>query len=98
MALPGIWETNAAVSASLAELIRFNLPDDYWQSYSDRVKALELAEVHELGKELIRSAWLNWFVVSNKDVVLPSLKELGFEQIILVDADGNRTEPESRLA
>jgi len=92
MALPGIWETNAAVFASLSELIKFNLDDNYWKDYSMRVRALDLEQVHQLTKELVSADKLKWFVVSNKEVVLPALKELGFSQIILVDADGNQLE------
>lgn len=92
MALPGIWETNAAVYSSLNELIKFGLPDDYWQHYSANVRALDLDQVRQLTNQLISSDKLKWFIVSNQEVVLPSLKELGFAQIILVDADGNQIE------
>ena len=30
LTLPGRWETNGAVMASIIEMTRFNLPDDYW--------------------------------------------------------------------
>lgn len=89
MALPGIWETNAAVSGSLSQLIKYRLPSDYWVQYSNKVKALTLEEVQELGGQLIEPAKLQWFIVSNKDVVLDSLKSLSFEEILQVDGDGN---------
>ncbi len=89
MALPGIWETNAAVSSSLTQQIKYNLDAAYWSQYTDRVRALSLQEVHTLSKSLIRSGDLQWFVVSNKDIVLEELKTLGFQHIILVDGDGN---------
>lgn len=92
MALPGIWETNAAVYSSLNELIKFGLDDNYWKDYSMRVRELDLDQVHRLTKELVSAGKLKWFIVSNKEVVLPALKELGFSQIILVDADGNQIE------
>ncbi|MEP7323293.1 MAG: pitrilysin family protein, partial [Saprospiraceae bacterium] len=92
MALPGIWETNAAVSGSLTQQIKYNLDKNYWAQYSDKVRALSLEEVHALGKKIIDSSRLQWFIVSNKDVVLDSLMSLGFDQIILVDGDGNTIE------
>lgn len=92
MALPGIWETNAAVYSSLNELIKFGLDDHYWQDYSSRVRALDLEQVRQLTNELVSADKLKWFIVSNQEVVLPSLKELGFSKIILVDADGNQIE------
>jgi predicted Zn-dependent peptidase len=92
MALPGIWETNAAVSGSLSQLIKYKLPSDYWVQYSENVRALSLEEVQNLGKKLIDSSKLQWFIVSNKDVVLDSLKSLTFDEIIQVDGDGNLIE------
>lgn len=92
MALPGIWETNAAVSGSLSQLIKYKLPSDYWVQYSENVRALSLEEVQSLGKKLIDSSKLQWFIVSNKDVVLDSLKSLTFDEIIQVDGDGNLIE------
>lgn len=89
LALPGIWETNAAVSGSLNALLKYKLDDDYWHTYSDKVRALELQEVHLLSKEIIDSSRLKWFVVTNKDVSYAEIKSLPFDEIIHVDSDGN---------
>ena len=45
LSLPGRWETGAAVAGSLAEIVRFGLPDDWWTTYSGKVRALDVAEV-----------------------------------------------------
>ena len=89
MALPGIWETNAAVSGSLNAMIKYNLEDNYWQTYSDKVRALSIDEVHSLSKEIIDASKLKWFVVTNKEVTYQDLKSLEFDEIIQVDGDGN---------
>ncbi|MGB2847211.1 MAG: pitrilysin family protein [Saprospiraceae bacterium] len=88
MSLPGIWETNAAVAGSLNQLIKYQLADDYWSTYSDQVKSLSLEEVQSLGHQLIDSSKLVWFLVSNKDIILEDMKSLGFDRIIIVDSDG----------
>lgn len=89
MSLPGIWETNAAVSGSLTNLLKYELPKNYWATYSDKVRGLTLEEVQSLTNDLIDSEKLQWFIVSNKDIVLPELKKLPADQILLVDSDGN---------
>ncbi|MEP7267702.1 MAG: pitrilysin family protein [Saprospiraceae bacterium] len=89
LALPGIWETNIAVSGSLSALLKYNLENDYWNTYSDKVRGLSLNEVHALSMEIVDSKKLKWFVVTNVDISLPEIEKLGFDQIILVDADGN---------
>src|SRR5690606_35820418 len=42
LSLPGQWETNGAVAGSLADIVRFELPHDYYSNYAGAVRALEL--------------------------------------------------------
>lgn len=88
LALPGQWETNGAVMGSLNNTIKYGLSDNYYQTYGDKVHNLKLNDVRELSKKIIRPSDLSYFVVGDKEKILPGLKELGLE-IILVDADGN---------
>src|SRR5690606_8665866 len=46
LTLPGRWETARAVAGDIAELVRFDLPDDYWQRYAELVAALEVQDVN----------------------------------------------------
>jgi hypothetical protein len=50
---------------------------------------MDLSDVRQLAKKLVRPDDLQFFVVGDKAKVLPGLKELGFKNIIVVDADGN---------
>ena len=77
-----------AVLGSLGELVRFGLPDDYWSTYADRVRALQLDDVVRVSQTLINTDQLAWVVVGDRAKIEAGLKELGFEQIIEVDADG----------
>ena len=38
LTLPGRWETARAVARDIAELVRFGLPDDYWNHYAELVE------------------------------------------------------------
>ncbi|MCH2085015.1 MAG: insulinase family protein [Saprospiraceae bacterium] len=87
--LPGQWETNNAVSNSLNELVKYKLDDNYFQTYDKQVRGMDLSDVRQLAKKLVRPDDLQFFVVGDKAKVLPGLKELGFENIIVLDADGN---------
>jgi len=42
--LPGQWETNGAVNNSLYNLVKYNLPDDYYQTYDESVRAFLLSK------------------------------------------------------
>jgi len=92
MQLPGSWETNSAVAGSIGEIVTYGLSDDYFRTYGELVRNLKLDEVRNLSQKLVKPNALNWFIVGDKAKILPGLQELGFNQIILVDGDGNELE------
>ena len=50
LTLPGRWETARAVARDIAELVRFGLPDDYWNDYAELVGGLDVADVNSRGQ------------------------------------------------
>jgi len=86
--LPGQWETNAAVASSVANLVRYDLPDDYYKTYDARVRNLTVDDVRKVSGEVVRPSEINWFMVGDRAKIAEKLDELGFEQIIEIDADG----------
>lgn len=93
MGLPGQWETNRSVRQSLTTVSKYGLPDDYYKTYESKVRALTLEDVRKVSKQLVDPAKLNWFAVGDKEKILEDLKKLGFDEIILIDADGNPLQP-----
>jgi len=91
--LPGRWETNDAVSGSVQEIVKYNLPPDYYQQYDKNVRGLNLDDVRKTSKQLLQPDRLTWFAVGDKDKIMPGLKEIGFTEIIVIDADGNPINP-----
>ena len=91
--LPGQWETNAAVNNSLTNIVKYNLPDDYYQKYDENVRNLSLNELQAVSKKVVRPEAVNWFMVGDKAKIASKLDELGFDAIIEIDADGNPIKP-----
>jgi len=87
--LPGQWETNSAISNSMQSMVKYDLPDDYYEKYEGEVRNLKLNDIQNLSKKIVKSEQLNWFVVGDRQKVLPNLQKLGFDEIIVVDGDGN---------
>lgn len=87
--LPGQWETNGAVNSSLYNLVKYNLPDDYYQKYDANVRSLSLTELQSVSKKAVKPNAVNWFMVGDKEKISSKLNELGFDNIIEIDADGN---------
>ena len=87
--LPGQWETNASVNSSVGDIVKYELPDDYYQSYDGHVRDLALKDVLEVSKKVVKPDAVNWFMVGDRSKIVKKLDELGFDEIIEIDADGN---------
>ena len=89
LTLPGRWETAGAVAGSIAELVRFDLPDDYWDRYAGQVAGLDAAAVRDVASEVLAPDRLTWIVVGDLAVVGEEVRALGLGEVRLLDSDGN---------
>jgi zinc protease len=89
LSLPGRWETAQAVASDIAEIVTYDLPDDYWDTYAERVRNLSLDELNEAAQAVIKPERLLWVVVGDRKVIEPRIRELGLGGITLLDTDGN---------
>lgn len=88
--LPGQWETMTAIVSSLVEMVNFNLPDDYYQKYPQKITQLKIEDLSRAAKKVLHPESLVWVVVGDKNKIEKSLSELGFGEIVYLDADGNQ--------
>jgi zinc protease len=77
------------VARDIADLVRFDLPDDYWDHYATLVSELDAAAVDAMAKRLLTPGRLTWVVVGDLRVIEPSVRALGFGEVQIVDTDGN---------
>jgi zinc protease len=89
LTLPGRWETARAVARDIAALVRFKLPDDYWNNYAELVTKLTVGEVNGAAKRLLQPNRLTWVVVGDRRVIEAEVRALNFGDVSIVDADGN---------
>ncbi len=89
LSLPGNWETAGAVSGSLAEIVRFDLPDDYWNTYAQNLRALSLDDIQKAAKEIIDPDNLVWVVVGDRSKIEAKIRALGYKDIKILDDEGN---------
>ena len=93
LSLAGRWETNDAVGGSINQMVRFDLPEDYFDTYTEAVRCLTVDQVEAAADEVVHPDNLVWIVVGDREVIEPSLRELGISDITLLDGDGNVIEP-----
>jgi len=93
LSLPGRWETANAVLRDIGEIVTYDLPDDYWDTYADNVRNLSLEQIAEAADDVIKPDNLLWVVVGDREKIEPRIRELELGEIIHLDADGNLLEP-----
>ncbi len=89
LALPGLWETNGAIAGSIQTLIQYDLPEDYYDTYPDEVRALNVETIASAAKEVLKPGSMIWLIVGDLNVIEPSIRELGYGPVVLLDEEGN---------
>ena len=92
LALPGLWETNGSVAGSVQDLVQYDLPEDYYDTYPDKVRALNVDTITSAAKEVLKPNDLIWLVVGDLNVIEPRIRELGYGPVVLLDTEGNEIE------
>jgi zinc protease len=88
LSLSGRWETNGAVLGSLAELVRYGLPDEHWSTFAKRVNALSIEDVNTATQKIVTPARAVWIVVGDRAKIEAGVREAGIGDVIVIDADG----------
>jgi zinc protease len=89
LSLAGDRETKAAVLGDLAEITRYGLPEDNFTTYAQRINALERKDISAAAEIVLRPSKMVYVVVGDKAQVEKGLRELGFGEVKMMDADGN---------
>ena len=75
--------------AAINRIVRFGLPDDYWDTYADRVNALSLDDVAMIAKKFITPHEIVWVVVGDAAKIKADLEALDFDDIRMITSDGD---------
>ena len=86
--LPGSRETLDALGQSIVDMVQFGLPDDYYDTYAGKVRALKTNDVNQAAKEVVRPDNLTWIVVGDRAKMESGVRELGLGEFHLMDTDG----------
>ena len=87
--IPGQFETATAVLGSLGDIIRHGLPDDYYDTYASRMRALTGRDVQTAAEKVLKPDRMVWVVVGDRSKVEAPIRELGYGELRIVDVDGN---------
>ncbi|SPE38885.1 hypothetical protein SBA6_960019 [Candidatus Sulfopaludibacter sp. SbA6] len=87
--LPGSRETIDEVGSSILEQVQFGLPDDYYATFSRKVRSLDVPAVTDAAKSTIRPDNLVWVVVGDRAKIEAGIRQLGLGEVKFLDANGN---------
>ena len=82
---PSNFETYRQVSGNIISKIMHNLPEDYFESYVDKVNSVTLEEVNKIAQKSIRSEELLTVLVGDSNKILNQLKSNEFGEIKVVE-------------
>ncbi len=89
LTLPGRWETAGSVAGDIAELVRFGLPDDYWDRYAELVGGVTVEDANAAARAELRPDRLVWVVVGDLEAIEESVRALDLGRVDFMDVDGN---------
>ena len=79
--LPGQYETKRAVRAALEDILTYELPQNYFETYAGKVHALELADIERAADKIVHPDRMVWVVVGDLAEIEAEVRELGFGEI-----------------
>jgi zinc protease len=86
LALPRNFETTRGVATSFAQIYAYDLPEDFYETYRDRVRAITPADVKRAADKYIRPDKLIVVVIGDRKVIEPGIRALNLGQLTVVDA------------
>jgi zinc protease len=88
LSLPGSRETQNEVGQSILDLVQFGLPDDYYETYASKVRALKTGDLEDAGKLVMHPDNLIWVIVGDRAKIEAGVKELNLGEIRFLSPDG----------
>ena len=88
LSLPGAFETNADIGASLAESFVYGLPLDYYARLPAQLRAVTAEQVQEAARAHLDPQKMIVVAVGEKKRILAQLKPLGLGEAEVRDSDG----------
>ena len=73
---PRGFETPAQIASRLWEMVLFDLPEDYFESFQQRVEAVSLEDARRVARQYLDPDHLMILVVGDRNALEPKLKEL----------------------
>ncbi len=85
--LPGSRETIGQVQGSIQDLIQYELPDDYYQTYAAKVRALTPADMAKSAAQVVEPDRLVWVVIGDRAKIEAGVRELNLGEVRVLNPE-----------
>lgn len=89
LSFPRSFETPAQIATQLANLVIYNLPENYFDEYLSRIKNISIKDVRAVSEKYLNPEKMSIVVVGDYELIKNSLEDLNFGKVQLLDPDGN---------
>ncbi len=89
LGLPGSFETAQQLSGAYGTILQYNLPDDFYNTFTQKVLAITPESANEVARKYVQPSHLVWMVVGDMSKVEAGIRELNIGEVHKIDADGN---------
>ncbi len=84
------FETPSQIANALQNVVLYNLPEDYYNSYLQHINNVSLADAQRVAAQYLDSSRMAVVVVGDAKTVKEGLEKLRIGKVVLTDVDGNR--------
>jgi zinc protease len=86
--LPASMESNDQVADAVANIVRNNLPSDYYQKYVQRISAITGNDIASVATKYVDPENLAIVIIGDRKVIEPGLRAANVAPIVIVDENG----------
>jgi zinc protease len=86
--LPGSRETLDDLETSIDDQVQYNLPDDYYETYGGKVRALTIPDVQAAAKTIVHPDNVIWIIVGDRAKIEPGIHELNLGEVKILSPQG----------
>jgi len=90
LSLPGNFETVGQLSGAYQNIIQYQLPKDYYDTFTQKVMAMTPEQANSLAARTIAPGKLVWVVVGDMSKVETGVRSLNLGDVVKLDVDGNQ--------
>jgi zinc protease len=79
--LPGDFETTGGIASEMLAVALYDLPLDYFDSYTDRIAAVTQADVQRVARKYVQAGAMQVVVVGDRESIEPAIRATGIANV-----------------